>query len=404
MSAACERRQEDGSAARLESREVSRAPMLLSPGELPLALAPALGAGVGFELARLIAPRTPSRPPLAALAISLAAHGALLAALLIGTSHRDGVVAIPVEIVSEAPASAPAAADAPAPEVSSPAPDLAPAPPQPAEPPPPSASSEPPTPPVAPPSPAPSEVATSAPSPPAAPEPQAPSAIEPPPSAVSAALDAPPSPPPPAPSEIAAAEPPSPAAAEPQAALTPAEPSAPLPVAELPAPEANPPLASPQQVKPALPRPTPPSPPLQKTPAAKTPAASPPLRQHQKPAASRPSRGQPSSTPAPSAVGAAGAAASKADVDSYRAAVFARIAAAVHYPDSARERGAEGVAAVSFAFDAAGRVTSESLTRSSGDATLDDDALASVRRASPLPAPPAGAPHGFTAPIRYRLR
>ena len=37
-------------------------------------------------------------------------------------------------------------------------------------------------------------------------------------------------------------------------------------------------------------------------------------------------------------------------------------------------------------------------------ATLDDDALASVRRASPLPAPPAGAPHGFVAPIRYRLR
>jgi protein TonB len=171
------------------------------------------------------------------------------------------------------------------------------------------------------------------------------------------------------------------------------------------------PQANPQQTAPAPPARSAPAlkTPVAKTPVTRTPVAKPlaekpPLKQPLKPTASPPSRGQPSSAPAPSAVGAAGAAASKADIDSYRAAVFARIAAAVHYPDSARERGAEGVAVVNFAFDAAGRVTAENLTRSSGDATLDDDALASVRRASPLPAPPAGAPHGFVAPIRYRLR
>jgi protein TonB len=137
---------------------------------------------------------------------------------------------------------------------------------------------------------------------------------------------------------------------------------------------------------------------------AAPPAPKAPPRQAAKPAARPPLRTASLAPPAHSAAGEAGAAASKADLDAYRASVLARIAGAARYPETARERGVEGVAVVSFAFDAAGRVTSASLARSSGDAALDADAVASVERASPLPTPPPGAPRAYAAPIRYRLR
>ena len=70
----------------------------------------------------------------------------------------------------------------------------------------------------------------------------------------------------------------------------------------------------------------------------------------------------------------------------------------------ARARGASGVAAVNFALDAAGDVTAAQLMRSSGDGELDAEAVAAVRRASPLPAPPADAPRAYVAPIRFDLR
>ena len=59
---------------------------------------------------------------------------------------------------------------------------------------------------------------------------------------------------------------------------------------------------------------------------------------------------------------------------------------------------------VDFALDASGRVTSAALARSSGDGALDAEAVAAVRRASPLPPPPPGAPRVYLAPIRFALR
>ena len=88
----------------------------------------------------------------------------------------------------------------------------------------------------------------------------------------------------------------------------------------------------------------------------------------------------------------------------YRDALLARIRSLTRYPEPARERGATGVATVHFALDGGGAVTLVDLTQSSGDRALDDEAVAAVRRASPLPPPPADAPRAYSAPIRYELR
>ena len=94
----------------------------------------------------------------------------------------------------------------------------------------------------------------------------------------------------------------------------------------------------------------------------------------------------------------------EAQLAAYRDALLAKIWGAARYPEAARERGAIGVATVRFALDDAGEVTLADLARSSGDRALDDEALAAVRRASPLPPPPTGAPRAYSAPIRFELR
>jgi protein TonB len=93
-----------------------------------------------------------------------------------------------------------------------------------------------------------------------------------------------------------------------------------------------------------------------------------------------------------------------AEIAAYRNALLAKIWGAARYPEAARERGATGVATVRFALDGGGAVTLADLAQSSGDRALDDAALAAVRRASPLPAPPTGAPRDYSAPIRFELR
>jgi len=64
---------------------------------------------------------------------------------------------------------------------------------------------------------------------------------------------------------------------------------------------------------------------------------------------------------------------------------------------------AEGRVVVSFALDAGGRVARVSVARSSGSAVLDQEAQASVRRASPFPPPPAGFRATFDAPMSFRI-
>jgi protein TonB len=78
-----------------------------------------------------------------------------------------------------------------------------------------------------------------------------------------------------------------------------------------------------------------------------------------------------------------------------------------HYPEAAQSRRQEGVAQVFFSIDRQGRVINSRLVRSSGASTLDDEALALLRRAEPFPPPPPelpGARVDLTVPIRFNLR
>ncbi|MDF2491118.1 MAG: energy transducer TonB, partial [Pseudomonas sp.] len=59
------------------------------------------------------------------------------------------------------------------------------------------------------------------------------------------------------------------------------------------------------------------------------------------------------------------------------------------YPEDARRRGMTGVNRLRFVVDAEGRVLSYSLAGGSGSAALDRATMEMIRRAQPLPKPPA---------------
>jgi protein TonB len=59
---------------------------------------------------------------------------------------------------------------------------------------------------------------------------------------------------------------------------------------------------------------------------------------------------------------------------------------------------------VAFSIDRAGRVLSARLAGSSGHPALDEEAVSMIRRASPVPAPPAGFGGGtvsLAVPVRF---
>jgi protein TonB len=87
----------------------------------------------------------------------------------------------------------------------------------------------------------------------------------------------------------------------------------------------------------------------------------------------------------------------------YAGLVSAHLRRHQQYPSEARSRGDQGTATVSFSLDGGGRVTSSRLVGGSGIASIDQEVLAMVRRASPFPAPPGGQGRSFTVPIAFRL-
>jgi protein TonB len=77
------------------------------------------------------------------------------------------------------------------------------------------------------------------------------------------------------------------------------------------------------------------------------------------------------------------------------------------YPDQARARSNQGDVAVQFTIDRLGSLVASRVVRSSGSTALDEEALAVLQRASPLPAPPgqiAGATFDLTLPIQFRIK
>lgn len=102
-----------------------------------------------------------------------------------------------------------------------------------------------------------------------------------------------------------------------------------------------------------------------------------------------------SSTPAPSARPAAqpspqagNPAPSKAKA-SWQSRLLAHLNRHKRYPEDARRRGQEGVVKLRFVVDGRGNVLSFELAGKSGSASLDRATLQMIRRAQPLPAPPA---------------
>lgn len=95
----------------------------------------------------------------------------------------------------------------------------------------------------------------------------------------------------------------------------------------------------------------------------------------------------------------------RSDLDTnYRGVVAAHLARFKQYPSDARSRGDQGTPTVSFSLSGSGSVTSVRLARGSGVASIDAEAAAMVRRASPFPAPPSGRGQSFTVPVSFHLR
>jgi periplasmic protein TonB len=109
-------------------------------------------------------------------------------------------------------------------------------------------------------------------------------------------------------------------------------------------------------------------------------------------------RAAPASNPS---VGANSIGRGRSDLDTnYRGIVAAHLARYKQFPTDAA-RGDQGVALVNFHIGSNGSVTSVTLVRGSGVPSLDQGALAWVRRASPFPAPPTGRAEKFTVPLRF---
>ena len=77
------------------------------------------------------------------------------------------------------------------------------------------------------------------------------------------------------------------------------------------------------------------------------------------------------------------------------------------YPPGAQSRNEQGVVLLSFSLDRTGHVLAHSIAKSSGYADLDNEVMAMIMRAEPLPPFPETMPQprlDLTVPIRFSLR
>ncbi|EJL38456.1 TonB family protein [Caulobacter sp. AP07] len=91
----------------------------------------------------------------------------------------------------------------------------------------------------------------------------------------------------------------------------------------------------------------------------------------------------------------------------WRGLLLGRLKAYRRYPRRAQSVGQEGVVFVVFTVDRRGSVLSVRVARSAGYPLLDDEALATVRRASPMPPPPdevPGDPVEVVVPVDFHVR
>jgi len=118
-----------------------------------------------------------------------------------------------------------------------------------------------------------------------------------------------------------------------------------------------------------------------------------------------PSEAKPSAAAAAPAPGLS-AIPSKAQANWQRSLV-AHINRYKRYPAEARAHNVEGIVSVEFTLDRSGQILSSRVAHSSGSAVLDEEAVALLRRAAPLPTPPQEVPPEgvrLALPIHFRMR
>jgi protein TonB len=101
-----------------------------------------------------------------------------------------------------------------------------------------------------------------------------------------------------------------------------------------------------------------------------------------------------------------GSAATRAAIASWRDLIMARLQQNKRYPSSAESQRQQGVVTLSFTVDRNGRVLARKIAKSSGVTALDDEVMAMIERAQPLPAFPPAMPQSLvnlTVPIRFSL-
>jgi protein TonB len=77
------------------------------------------------------------------------------------------------------------------------------------------------------------------------------------------------------------------------------------------------------------------------------------------------------------------------------------------YPVDARSRGEQGIAKIAFTIDHEGHLLSSRIVESSGSAMLDEETLALLARAQPMPRPPgqfSDSELSFVVPVRFTMR
>lgn len=196
----------------------------------------------------------------------------------------------------------------------------------------------------------------------------------------------------------------------PEAAVLPAPSLPPSPLSAPPAvlpdvalpPPADRPLARPRDLRPVeTPPPPKPEPKPDLKPDPKSARESPPKVETAAPQKAQTRAAIQAASQAPRAGGAAAGGGGEADAN-WRARVIAHLMRLKRYPPAASRRGDVGRAVIVLSLDPAGNVTGVRLKASSGSELLDQAALALGRRASPLPAPPPGAPLSITTPVDYK--
>jgi periplasmic protein TonB len=119
-----------------------------------------------------------------------------------------------------------------------------------------------------------------------------------------------------------------------------------------------------------------------------------------------PEKAQNSPPPAPVTAQRVKGGAPKVD-PSWQTSLMRQLQRFKRYPAAAQSRREEGVVLLSFSLDRSGHVLSHSIARSSGHPDLDNEVMAMVMRAEPLPPFPESMLQtriDLTVPIRFSLR